>query len=125
MSICASFETMGKDDRPRKCPCANGNAILPLLTLMPGSAGSRLGEAFLDFAGRKTVELTIPHGAHIRGDLRQMQRLVLRLKAKPHNQVRRDGDDFFPCRIKEWQAHCVSQFRSRRASETTTASRPG
>jgi hypothetical protein len=65
------------------------------------SDGLRLGEAFLDLAGRETVELTIPDGAHIRGDLRQMQSLLLRLKAEPHNQVSRDGDDFFPCRIKE------------------------
>jgi hypothetical protein len=41
-----------------------------------------------------------------------MQSLLLRLKAEPHNQVRRDGDDFFPCRIKEWQAHCVGQFEA-------------
>ena len=37
-----------------------------------------------------------------------MQSLVLGLKAEPCDQVRRDGDDFFPCRIKEWQAHCVT-----------------
>jgi hypothetical protein len=45
---------------------------------------------------RETVELTIPDGAHIRGDLRQMQSLVLGLKAEPCDQVCRDGDDFFP-----------------------------
>ena len=75
-------------------------------------AGSRLGEASFDLAGRETVELTIPDGAHIRGDLGQMQRLVLRSKAEPCDQVRRDGDDFISCRIKEWQAHCVTNFEA-------------
>jgi hypothetical protein len=87
-------------------------------------AGTCLGEAFFDLAGRETVELTIPDGADIRGDLRQMQSLILGLKAEPCDEVRRDGNDFFSCRIKEWQAHCLTNRRSRRASETRTASRP-
>ena len=88
------------------------------------TAGSRVGEAFLDLAGRETVKLTIPDGSHTRSDLRQTQSLVPRLKAEPHNQVRRDGGDFFPCRIKEWKAHCVGQLR-RRVSETRTRLVPG
>ena len=71
-------------------------------------AGTCLGEAFFDLAGRETVELTIPDGADIRGDLRQMQSLILGLKAEPCDEVRRDGNDFFSCRIKEWQAHCLT-----------------
>ena len=91
-----------------ECPRANETLSRRFWRGPAAHAGSRLGEAFLDLAGRETVELTIPDGAHIRGDLCQMQRLVLGLKAEPCNQVRRDGNDFFPSRIKEWQAHCVT-----------------
>jgi hypothetical protein len=91
-----------------ECPRANETLSRRFWRGRAAHTGSRLGEAFLDLAGRETVELTIPDGAHIRGDLCQMQRLVLGLKAEPCNQVRRDGNDFFPSRIKEWQAHCVT-----------------
>ena len=71
----------------------------------PVHTGSRLDEAFLDLARRESIKLTIPDSAHIRRNLRQMRSLGMSLEAEPHDQVRRDGDDFFPCRIKEWQAH--------------------
>ncbi len=71
----------------------------------PAHSGSRLDEAFLDLVRRESIKLTIPDGAHIRRNLRQMRSLGLSLEAEPHDQVRRDGDDFFPCRINEWQAH--------------------
>ncbi len=67
--------------------------------------GSRVGEAFLDLAGREKIQTPVPICAHPGRHFRQMQSLVMGLEAEPHNQVGRNGDDFGSRRINEWQAH--------------------
>ena len=85
----------------------------------------RASRSFFRSRGGETVELTIPDGAHIRGDLRQMQSLILGLKAEPCDQLRCDGDRLLLLSDQRKAGALRDQSRSWRASETRTAFCPG